>query len=54
MYVEFHSGVRLPHVYLIILARSLHNLQRACRGWLVAESGCGSRGGSYGSCCKFK
>ncbi len=49
-YIEFHGGVRLPHVYLP--ARSLH-IYGTCRVWQVAASGCGSRGGSYGSWCKF-
>jgi hypothetical protein len=34
-YIEFHGGVRLPHVYLP--ARSLHNLhstESAASGWL--------------------
>ena len=50
-YIEFHGGGRLPHVYLP--ARSLHNTERALQR-LVASSRCGSRGGSYGSWCKFK
>jgi hypothetical protein len=50
-YIEFHGGVRLPHVYLP--ARSLHITERALQR-LVAANRCGSRGGSYGSWCKFK
>jgi hypothetical protein len=49
-YIEFHSGVRLPHVYLP--AHSLHTPRALQR--LVAASRCGSRGGSFGSWCKFK
>jgi hypothetical protein len=41
-YIEFHSGVRLPHVYLPGDTRSLHNTERALQR-LVAESRCGSR-----------
>jgi len=50
-YIEFHASVRLPHVYLP--ARSLHITERALQR-LVAVIRCGSRGGSYGSWCKFK
>ena len=50
-YIEFHGSVTLPHVYLP--ARSLHITERALQR-LVAVSRCGSRGGSYGSWCKFK
>jgi hypothetical protein len=31
-YIEFHGGVRLPHVYLP--ARSLHSTESAASGWL--------------------
>ena len=32
-YIEFHGGVRLPHVSLS--ARSLHITESAARGWLL-------------------
>jgi hypothetical protein len=50
-YIEFHDSVKLPHVYLP--AHNLHNTERALQR-LVAATRCGSRGGSYGSWCKFK
>jgi hypothetical protein len=31
-YIEFHGGVRLPHVYLP--ARSLHHIESTAGGWL--------------------
>jgi hypothetical protein len=53
-YIEFHGSVRLPHVYLPAHSlRCLHNTERALQR-LDAASRCGSRGGSYGSLCKFK
>ena len=53
-YIEFHGSVMLPHVYLPAHSlRCLHITESALQR-LVAASRCGSRGGSYGSWCKFK